>query len=46
MIMHLLRKVSDSNNDMFGRYAICKVRGTFPTVILVEQAESSNIPPV
>ena len=36
MVMHLLRKVSASNSDMFGMYEICKLRGTFPMVILVE----------
>ena len=44
--VHLLRKASDSNSDTFGRYEIRKVRGTFPIVILVEQAAASNIPPV
>ena len=44
MTMHLLRKASASNSDMFERYEIRKTRGTFPIVILVEQA--SNIPPV
>ena len=46
MTMHLLRKVSASNGDTFGRYEIRKFRGTFPMVILVEQAEARNIPPV
>ena len=46
MTMHLLRKVSASNNDTFGRYEIHKLGGTFPIVILVEQADASNIPPV
>ena len=44
MTIHLLRKLSASNNDMVERYEICTLRGTFPIVILVEQA--SNIPPV
>ena len=44
--MHLLRKVSGSNSDTFERYNIRKLRGTFPIVILAEQAEASNIPPV
>ena len=43
MTMHLLRKVSASNSDTFGRYEILKLRGTFTIVILVEQAEASNI---
>ena len=46
MMMHLLRKASASNSATFGRYEICKLRGTFTTVILVEQADASNIPPV
>ena len=46
MAMNLLRKASASNNDTFGRYEIHKLRGTFPIVILVEQAESGNTPPV
>ena len=46
MTMYLLRKASVSNSDMFGRYEIRKLRGTVPIVILVEQAEASNIPPV
>ena len=41
MMMHLLRKTSASNSDIFERYEICKLRGTFPIVILVEQAEAS-----
>ena len=45
MTMHLLRRASASNSDMFGtRYEIRKLRGTFPIVILVEQADASNIP--
>ena len=43
MTMHLLRKVSASNSETFGKYEIRKLRGTFPIVILVEQAEASNI---
>ena len=46
MTMHVLRKVSASNSDTFERYEIRKLRGTFPIVILVEQTEDSNIPPV
>ena len=46
MTMHLFRKSSASNSDMFGRYEIRKLRGTFPIVILVAKAEASNIPPV
>ena len=47
MRMHLLRKASACNNDMFGRYEFRKLRGTFPIVILVEQeAEANNILPV
>ena len=45
MTIHLLKKAS-ANSDMFGRYEICKLRGTFPIVILVQQAEASNIPGV
>ena len=47
MTMHLLRKASASNSDTFGRYENRKLRGTFPIVILVEQAEackSAEIP--
>ena len=44
MTMQLLRKAS--NSDTFGRYEICKLRGTFSIVTLVEQADASNIPPV
>ena len=39
MTMHLLETASASNSDTFERYEICKFRGTFLTVILVEQAE-------
>ena len=46
MTLHLLRKSSASNSDTFGRYAIRKLRGTFPIVILIEQAEANNIHPV
>ena len=46
MTMYLLRKANASKSDMFGRYEICKLTGTFPIVILVEQAEASNICPV
>ena len=35
-----------SNSDTFERYEIRKLRGTFPIVILVEQAVARNIPPV
>ena len=44
MMMHLLRKASASNSDMFGRYVIHKLRGTFPIVILVEQADAGKHP--
>ena len=44
MTMHLLTKASASNSDTCGRYEICKLRGIFPIVILVEQSEASNIP--
>ena len=43
MTMHLLRRASASHSDTFGRY---EIRGIFPIVKLVEQAEASNIPPV
>ena len=46
MTMHLLRKANDSNIGTLERYEIRKLRGTFPIVILVEQAEAINIPPV
>ena len=46
MTMHLLTKASASNGDMFGRYEIFQLRGTFPIVILVKEAEARNIPPV
>ena len=46
MMMHLLRKVNASNSDTFRRYEIHQLRGTFPIVILVAEAEASNIPPV
>ena len=42
MMMHLLRKPNASNSDTFGRYEIWQLRGTFPIVILVEQAEASS----
>ena len=45
-MMHLLRKASTSNGDTFERYEICKLKGTFHIVIVVEQAEASNIHPV
>ena len=44
--MHLLRKTSASNSDSLGRYQISKLRRTFTIVILIQQAEASNIPPV
>ena len=37
---------SASNSDTFERYGIHKIRDTIPIVILVEQAEASNILPV
>ena len=40
MMLHLIRKVSASNSDTFGRYEIQKLTGTFPV------AEASNISPV
>ena len=43
MAMHLLRKASASNSNTFGRYKISKLRSIFLVVILVEQAEASNI---
>ena len=43
MTVYMLRKASASHSDTFGRYEIRKLRGTFPIVILVEQAEASNI---
>ena len=43
MAMHLLSIASASNSDTFVRYEIRKLRRTFPMVILVEQAEASNI---
>ena len=46
MTMHLLRRASASNSDTFERYEISKLTGTFLIVILVEQAETSNILPV
>ena len=45
MMMHLPRKESAYNSDTFGRYKIHNLRGTFLKVIIVEQAEASNIPP-
>ena len=42
----MIRKGNASKSDTFERYEICKFRGTFPIVILVEQVEASNIPPV
>ena len=44
MTMHLLRNAC--NSDTFGRYEIHKLSGTFPIVIIVEQAEASNILPM
>ena len=44
MTMHLLRV--HQNSDKGDRYEIRKLRGTFPIVILVVQAEASNITPV
>ena len=46
MTMYLHRKASASNSDTFGRYGIRKLGGMFPMIILVEQAEDSNFPPV
>ena len=43
MTMHLLRKASASNT--FGMYEIRKLRGTFPLVILVEQAKRESPEP-
>ena len=46
MKMHLLRIGSASNSDTFESYEIRKFRGTFTIVILAEQAEAGNTPPV
>ena len=46
MMIHLLRKASASNSVTLGRYEIRKLRGKFPIVKPVEQAEASNIHPV
>ena len=45
-MMHLLRETSASNSNTFGRYENHNIKGTIPIVILIEQAEASNIPPV
>ena len=42
MTMHLLRKLSASNRDTYGRYEIHKLRGTF--LIVSMAIERKHIP--